>query len=80
MLVMIGRTNFTMKRLNDKMTKYFYDFISILLVADDEKLLSGSSFAHDTFDAARSRIWYLKMRFWGSLLLSGDPSWNYSTN
>lgn len=79
-LVMIGRANFTMERLNDKMVKYLYDFFCILFVADDEKLLSGSSFAHDTFDAAWCGIRYFEADFRGSFLLSGDPSRDYSTN
>lgn len=79
-LVMIARTNFTMKRLCDKTTKRFNDFFAIFFVADYEKLLSGSSFAHDAFDPARSRIWYFEADLGGSFLLSGDPSWDYSTN
>ena len=55
-LVMIGRTNFTMERLSDKTVKPCYDFFGILLTADDKKLLSGGSFAHDAFDAAWCRI------------------------
>lgn len=77
---MIGRTNFTMERLSDKTVKPCYDFFSILLIADDKKLLSGGSFAHDAFDAAWCRIWDFEMHFRRSFLLSRDPSRDYSTN
>ncbi len=77
---MIGRINFTMERLSDKTTKRFYDFFCILLIADDKKLLSGSSFAHDAFDAAWRGIRDFEMDFRRSFLLSRDPSRDYSTN
>ena len=79
-LVMIDRTNFTMKRLCDKTVKRCYDFFCILFITDDKKLLSSSSFAHDTFDSAWCRIRYFEADFGGSFLLSRNPSRDYSTN
>ena len=79
-LVIIGRINFTMKRLSDKMIKQFYDCFCILFIADDKKLLCGSSFAHDTFDATWCRIRDFEMDFRRSFLLSRNPPRDYSTN
>ena len=80
MLVMMGRTIFTMKRLSDQTVKRSYDFFCILLITNDKKLLSGCSFAHDTFNSAWCRIRYFEADFRGSFLLSRDPSRDYSTN
>lgn len=79
-LVMIGRINFTMKRLNDKTVKRSYDFFCILFITDDKKLLSSSSFTHDTFDSTWCRIRYFEADFGWSFLLSRNPSRDYSTN
>jgi len=58
----------------------FYDFVGVLLVTHDEKLLCGCSFAHITFDAACSVVGYFEAESRRSFLLSGDPAWYYSRN